>query len=42
MSGFEKPKEELPSKERFYSSLTGERLNDKEYEYVKRFEIHSK
>ena len=31
---FEKFKEELPSKEKFYSSLTNRKINDKEYEYV--------
>ena len=43
---FEKIKEELPSKERFYSSLTGEGPNltdkHKEYEHVEMFGIHSK
>ena len=34
MSDFGKFKEELPSKEMFYSSLTYIRINDKEYEYV--------
>ena len=42
MSGFEKLNEEFPSKESFYSFLTGERLNDKEYKHVERFGIHSK
>ena len=31
MSNFEKFKEQLPSKEKFYSSLTGKELSDKEY-----------
>ena len=32
---FEKFKENLPSKEKSYSSLTGkERINDKEYDHV--------
>ena len=31
---FEKFKEELPSKERFYSSLTGRKIADKEFEHV--------
>ena len=35
MSDFEKFKEQLPRKERFYSSLTGKKISDKEYEYVK-------
>ena len=34
MSHFEKFKEELPCKEKFYSSLTNKRISDKEYEYV--------
>ena len=34
MSDFEKFKEELPSKEKFYSSLTGEKISNKEYEHV--------
>ena len=34
MSDFEKFKEELPNKEKFYSSLTGKKINDKEYEHV--------
>ena len=34
MSDFEKSKEELPSKEKFYSSLTGRRISGKEYENV--------
>ena len=33
MSDFENFKEDLPRKEKFYSSLTGKN-NDKEYEYV--------
>ena len=31
MSNFEKFKEQLPSKGKFYSSLTGKELSDKEY-----------
>ena len=31
MSDFEKLKEELPNKEKFYSSLTGRKITDKEY-----------
>ena len=34
MSDFENFKEELPSKERFYSSLTNKKVNDKENEHV--------
>ena len=34
MSNFEKFKEELPSKERFHSSLTGKKISGKEYENV--------
>ena len=34
MSNFEKFKEELPNKEKFYSSLRGEKINSKEFEYV--------
>ena len=34
MSDFEKFKEELPSKEQFYSSLTGKKISDKEYYHV--------
>ena len=34
MSDFEKFKEKLPSKERFYDSLTNRKINDKEYEHV--------
>ena len=34
MSDFEKFKEELPSKEKFYSSLTHRKVSDKEYENV--------
>ena len=34
MSDFEKFKEEMPSKESFYSSLTDRKINDKEYEHV--------
>ena len=33
-SHFERFKEQLPSKEKFYSSLTGAKVNDKEYEHV--------
>ena len=43
MSDFEKVIEDLPSKEKFYSSLTLRKMNDKEYEYVfkvwKKFEM---
>ena len=34
MSDFEKFKEHLPSKEKFYSLLTVEKISDKEYEHV--------
>ena len=34
MSNFEKFKEELPCKEKFYSSLTNRKVSDKEYEDV--------
>ena len=34
MSHFENLKEQLPSKEKFYSSLTGKRVSDKEYQHV--------
>ena len=34
MSDFEKFKEELPSKESVYSSLTGKKTSDKEYNHV--------
>ena len=43
MSHFEKFKEELPSKEKFYSSLTDKKITNKEYEHVlnvwKKFEM---
>ena len=43
MTDFEKFKEELPSKEKFYSSRTYRKVSDKEYEHVscvwKKFEI---
>ena len=34
MSNFRKFKEQLPSKEKFYISLTGIKITDKEYEHV--------
>ena len=34
MTHFEKLKEQLRSKEKFYISLTGKRINDKEHEHV--------
>ena len=34
MSDFEKFKEQLPGKERFYSSLTNRKITGKEYEHV--------
>ena len=43
MTDFEKFKEELPSKEKFYSSLTDRKITDKEYEHIinawKKFEM---
>ena len=43
MSDFEKFKEEMPSKEKFDSSLTDRRISEKEYEHVlnvcKKFEM---
>ena len=34
MSNFEKFKEELPSKQKFCSSLTNRKISDKEHEHV--------
>ena len=34
MNDFEKFKEELPSKEKFHSSLTSQKISDKEYDHV--------
>ena len=34
MSDCEKFKEQLPSKEKFYSLLTGKEISDKEYKHV--------
>ena len=34
MRNFEKFKEELPSKKKFYISLTNRKIRDKEYEHV--------
>ena len=34
MSNFEKFKEQLPSKEKFYSFLTGNKISGKEYDHV--------
>ena len=34
MSNFEKFKEKLPSKEKFYSSLAGEKVSDNEYKHA--------
>ena len=34
MTDFEKSKEESPSKEKFYSLLTGKKISDREYEHV--------
>ena len=45
MSDFEKFREELPNKERFYSSLTDRKISEKEYEPIlkvwKEFEIET-
>ena len=42
INDFEKFKEELPSKERFYSSLTNRKINDEEYELFLMFGINLK
>ena len=34
MNDFEKFKEQIPDKEKFYSSLTGKNISDKKYEHV--------
>ena len=34
MSDFQKFREELPGKERFYSSLTDRKISDKEHQHV--------
>ena len=34
MSDFENFKEQLPGKEKFYSSLLGKKISDKEYEHL--------
>ena len=34
MNDFEKFKEELQGKEKFYSSITGKEISDKEYDHV--------
>ena len=34
MSDFKKTKKQLPSKEKFYSSLTDKKISDKEYNHV--------
>ena len=34
VSGFEKFKEKLPSKKKFFSLLTGKKISDKDYEHV--------
>ena len=43
MNDFEKIKEKLPNKEKLYSSLTGKKVNNKEYDHVlkvwKKFEM---
>ena len=40
MSSFKKFKERLPSKEKFYSSMTNKEISDKEHKHV-RFEIET-
>ena len=46
MNDFEKFKEKLPTKEKFYSSLTGKKVSDKEYGHVlkvwNKFEMKTK
>ena len=43
MNDFEKIKEKIPNKEKLYSSLTGKKVNNKEYDHVlkvwKKFEM---
>ena len=39
MGDFEKFKEALPSKEKFYSSLTDRKISDREYEHALNFWI---
>ena len=34
MTDFKKIKEQLPSKEKFYSLLTGKKISNKEYDHV--------
>ena len=34
MSGFEKFREQMPTKEKFYRSLMGENISDRGYEFV--------
>ena len=34
LCNFEKVKDKLPSRERFYSPLTNRKINEKEYEHV--------
>ena len=34
MTNFEKFKEELPSKEKFYSLLTDQKISDKEHQHI--------
>ena len=45
MSDFEKFEEQLPSREKLYSLLTGKKISDKEYEHVlnvsNKFEIEN-
>ena len=46
LSGFQKFKEEGPRKKKFYSSLTGKKITDKEYEHIlkvwDRFEMRAR
>ena len=46
MNDFQKFKEKLPTKEKFYSSLTGKKVSDKEYGHVlkvwNKFEMKTK
>ena len=42
MSDFEKFKEELPSKKKFYSSLAGRKNSDEEYDMFLSFETKLK
>ena len=39
MSDFEKFKDGLPSKEKFYSSLTDKKVSDEENDHVQKFDF---